>query len=74
MNPQQSYMIRGVFGGLFVGIGALVTMIGGIFSRIRATPAMTGYVYELLMVGVISLIIGVGILVWSWSTSKSAAQ
>jgi len=65
-------MLRGVFGGLFVGIGALITMIGGIFSQIRATPAMVGYVYELLTVGILSLIIGIGILAWSWSSSRSA--
>jgi hypothetical protein len=63
VNPQQSFMLRGVFGGLFVGIGALITMIGGIFSRLPATPAMTGYVYELLTVGVLSLAIGIGNLV-----------
>jgi len=67
-------MLRGVFGGLFVGVGALVTMIGGIFSQIRATPAMVGYVYELLTVGVLSLAIGIGILVWSWKSSKSVVQ
>ncbi|HYC11525.1 MAG TPA: hypothetical protein VEC02_02560 [Nitrososphaerales archaeon] len=72
MNPQRSYMLRGVFGGLFVGIGALITMIGGIFSQIRATPAMVGYVYELLTVGILSLIIGIGILARSWSSSRSA--
>jgi len=71
VNPLRSYLVRGTFGGLFIGIGVLVTMIGGIFSQIRTVVPMTGYVYELISVGVISLIIGIGILVWSWSTSKA---
>ncbi|HME18301.1 MAG TPA: hypothetical protein VKF15_01030 [Nitrososphaerales archaeon] len=74
MNLQQSFLMRGVFGGLFLGTGILVTMIGGIFSRIRTAVPMTGYVYELIAVGVISLIIGIGILAWSWSRSKSTPQ
>jgi len=74
MNPARAYMIRGLFAGLFLGIGVLVTMIGGIFSQIRTAAPMTGYVDELLVVGVISLGIGAGIVVWSWSTSKEAAQ
>jgi hypothetical protein len=74
VNPQRSFLVRGVFGGLFMGIGVLVTMIGGIFSQIRTAAPMTGYVYELIAVGVISLVIGIGVLVWSWSLSKSVPQ
>jgi hypothetical protein len=57
-----------------MGIGVLVTMIGGIFSRIRTAAPMTGYAYELIAVGVISLVIGIGILAWSWNLSKSTPQ
>jgi hypothetical protein len=73
MNQERSYLVKGLFGGLFVGIGAVITMIGGIFSQIRVTPAMAGYVYELLTVGVMALIIGAGILVWFWNKARQPA-
>jgi hypothetical protein len=72
VNPQRSGLVRGVFSGLFVGIGILVTIVGWVFSQVRATTAVTGYVYELIGVGVLSLIIGVGIAAWSWRGASSA--
>jgi hypothetical protein len=59
-------LATGIVGGLFLGIGILTILAGITFSQITPTPSAAVTIYGIVVVGAVSLILGILVIWRTW--------